>query len=252
MEENLDFIEDFKLPNGGTYTGQCKMNGRFVELKGQGEACYPDGSTFKGVFNYGRPLGLGKYLYPNGDFYWGYFNELPNGACYLSEYDGSCFALGHFVDGDLKGWGIQFYNNKFRFGWWEGRQLVQNESKNVMWIRATITQRLKEKGEASLIQVSKDGFVRFGFANHRRPTRLFGADNMFPSVSFKFYNDGRAIVGECLEPAITGNLVIYNPDRSIQYGNWENGTLVKQLGLNDFQSMPEMYYFEQGLFVISA
>ena len=101
MEENLDFIEDFKLPNGGTYTGQCKMNGRFVELKGQGEACYPDGSTFKGVFNYGRPLGLGKYLYPNGDFYWGYFNDLPNGACYLSEYDGSCFALGHFVDGDL-------------------------------------------------------------------------------------------------------------------------------------------------------
>ena len=248
MEKALNYIEDYNLPNGGTYTGQCRKNGSFIELKGQGKAYYPDGSSYKGSFDYGRPFGLGKYVFPNKHFHWGYFDNLPNGVGYLDEHTG--FTIGSFNDGRLYGWAIKFYNNQFQFGWWENNQLFQDESNNVLWCRAIITQRLRLAKEAHLIQVSTEdlGFIRFGFPNSKHLNRISGRENILPSVGFKFLRNGSVVVGEFFDSEITGNLVIYNKDRSHEYGYWDNSTLIKQYTLQDFQS--SIAYLVNGLSVI--
>lgn len=248
MEQHLGFIENYNLPHGGTYTGQCRKNGLFVELKGQGRAYYPDGADYQGSFDYGRPYGLGKYTFPNGDFHWGYFDDIPNGVGFVNEHGG--FTLGMFIDGELHGWAIKYYNNLFQFGWWYRNRIIQDESQRVLWVRAMITQRLRLAKEAHLIQVGEEnrGFIRFGFPNTKHLNRISGKDNILPSVGFKFLKDGKVIVGEFFDTEITGNLVIYNKDKSCQYGYWENSVLLKPYSLQDFQSSGE--YFVNGLYVI--
>ena len=113
-----------------------------------------------------------------------------------------------------------------------------------------ITQRLRLAKEAHLIQVGEEnrGFIRFGFPNTKHLNRISGKDNILPSVGFKFLKDGKVIVGEFFDTEITGNLVIYNKDKSCQYGYWENSVLLKPYSLQDFQSSGE--FFVNGLYVI--
>lgn len=247
MEQALNYIENYNLPNGGKYSGQCSQNGPFIELKGQGQAYYPDGSSYKGSFDYGRPLGLGKYVFPNGHFHWGYFDNLPNGIGYLNEQTG--FTIGSFDDGRLYGWAIKFYNNRFQFGWWENNKLIQDESKNVLWCRAIITQRLRLAKEAHLIQVSTEdlGFIRFGFPNSKHLNRISGRENILPSVGFNFLKDGRVIVGEFDDTEMTGQMLVYNKTKTFQFGWWENSNLVKENNLQDYQNPSD--YYEEGLMV---
>jgi len=247
MEHNLNFIENYNLPNGGTYSGQCRMNGHFVELMGQGQAHYPDGSSYTGTFNYGRPFGLGKYVFPNRHFHWGYFDNLPNGIGYLNEQTG--FTIGSFDDGVLCGWGIKFYNNQFKFGWWENNKLSQDESENVLWCRAAITQRLRLFKEANLIQVSGEelGFIRFGFPNSKTQNRISGKEVMLPSVCFKFFKNGSVIVGEFDDNDITGQLLMFSINKTIKFGWWEKSILVKEHNLQEYQNPSD--YYEDGLMV---
>ena len=78
--------------------------------------------------------------------------------------------------------------------------------------------------------------------------RISGRENILPSVGFKFLRNGSVVVGEFFDSEITGNLVIYNKDRSHEYGYWDNSTLIKQYTLQDFQS--SIAYLVNGLSVI--
>ena len=228
-KHTLEYIENYSLPNGGLYSGQCKKNGTNIEIVGQGRAYYPDGTIYKGMF----------------------CNNTPNGIGYLSNFFDKCsFSVGTFSNKILNGWGIEYSNSLFRFGWWEDHHLLQDETPNTLWVRSKITERvIANNNEGNIIQMSeKDlNFIRFGTPNYKRLNRISGKEIIFPSIGFNFFKDGRVIVGEFFEPEITGTLLIYNQDRSSKFGYWENSVLFNQWNLQDYQSPDD--YIIKGLHV---
>lgn len=245
---DLQQIENFELPNGGFYSGECKNNSGFIELCGKGTAIYPNGDKYVGSFNYGRPYGLGTYNFSDGDIHKGYFDDIPCGPGYLNQnYD---MALGIYQDGRLNGWGLKIVRGKFVFGFWQNGQLIQDETNTTLWIRAQLTEN-QSTWNGNLIQFSKEefGYIRLGYPQ-RKTTSILGEMDM-PAIGFQLFKDGRCIAGTFISnDGENGEFAIYYPNRTIKYGYFKNGEVFKHYELKDLQYADD--YIVQGLNVIAS
>lgn len=227
--DNLNTITNYKLPNGCIYTGQCRSNPPFIELKGLGELHYPNGELYKGQFNYGRPYGIGN-LYFNEfnrkEFHYGVFDDKPNGIGYLKLQIGEY--IGFFSDGLIYGWGINIYKGKILFGWWENGKLQQNLSSEIAWIIKKIHVRLKFGYHGETFTVTTKNQVSFFYGVAPQYDTIFDLESS--GVGIRFCNDGSVIVGEeayynKVGYMITGDVDVYlNSPRDIIKGQrWERG-----------------------------
>lgn len=235
MNQELDFIENFKLPRGGYYTGQCHKNLPFVELMGKGKAMYPDGSKYEGNFNYGRPYGIGKYTWADGDYHYGEFDDLPNGLGIDSI--GKAQYIGNFVDGKLNGWGLMLKGN-IKFGWWENGNLIKDESILINWVLCGISNRIRHGYEGNLIHFMESQnsvTAYFGMPPKKEKGSYPGALSVMEvlGLGFRFTKGGMVIVGE--ESSFTNNgyeisgrVAIYYPNgEKTSLGDWEDGKFIR-------------------------
>lgn len=240
---NLQQIEDFELPNGGIYTGECINNYGFIELCGQGETIFPNGDKYVGLYKHGRPYGFGTYKFSNGHYHKGYFDNLPCGPGYLSEnYD---MAFGFFLDGKLNGWGIKLINGKFVFGFWENGRLIHDETNTTLWIRAKLTQD-RNTWNGNLIQYSKEefGYIRLGYPE-RKVNSILG-EMVLLAMGFQIFKDGRCIAGTFKSnDGKNGEFAIYYPNRTIKYGYFVSGEVYRHYELQDLQYADE--YLVEGI-----
>lgn len=232
----MDIIENYRLPDGSIYSGECVKNPFFVELKGKGKISYPNGDSFVGSFDNGFVRGFGKYRFNDGDTHTGWFYDgIPNGLGYLNHH--SSMALGFFEDGKLNGWGIQVNSRGlFYFGWWNNNQLIQNETTHVQWIKTQLNTYMNiYKGD--LVHIfDKQGIILFGIPQITRKSIFDNSEIIQPPMGFLFDNQGDLMVGERLYSNANGWLVRYTSSRKIVYGYWKNGALEREGNLTNFQS----------------
>lgn len=231
----MDTVQNYRLPDGSIYSGECKKGSFFVELKGKGEILYPNGDSFIGNFDNGYVRGFGKYRFFDGDIHTGWFYDgIPNGIGYLNHH--SSIALGFFKEGKLNGWGIQINSaGLFHFGWWNNNQLIQNETTNVLWIR----NRLNEETniyKGNLVHIfDKQGIILFGIPQMTIKSIFDNSEFTQPPIGFLFDNQGDLMVGDRIYSRINGWLVRYTSNRKIIYGYWKNGELEREGSLSNFQ-----------------
>lgn len=231
----MDTIQNYKLPDGSIYTGECRKTLFFIELKGKGKIFYPNGDSFFGNFDNGHVRGFGKYKFHDGDTHTGWFYDgIPNGIGYLNHH--SSMILGYFKDGKVNGWGIQISpRGLFSFGWWKNNILIQNETENTQWIRAQIN-RMQYIHKAEMVSIyEKNKQILFGIPQLKRKSILNGSEYIQQPIGFLFSNTGEVLVSEKLYENVTGWFVKYTPDKKVIYGYWKNGVLEREGSLSNFQ-----------------
>ena len=232
----MENLIDYKLPDGSIYSGQCIKKFGFIELQGKGIINYPNGDCYEVCFEGGFARGFGKYKFLDGDTHIGWFYDgIPYGIGYLNH--NSSMELGLFKDGKLNGWGIHINTHGiFNFGWWKDSMLIQNETKNVQWIKTQIDLMLNiYKGR--LVNISeRNGQILFGIPKLKRKSIMDNTEYIQPPMGFLFNNTGELLVGDKLYENTTGWLVKYQPNQRITYGCWVNGVLERKGSLSDFQS----------------
>lgn len=234
----MDTVQNYRLPDGSIYSGECKKDSFFVELKGNGKILYPNGDSFIGNFDNGYVRGFGKYRFFDGDIHTGWFYDgIPNGIGYLNHH--SSMALGLFKDGKLNGWGIQVNQYGFNFGWWKENVLIQKETKNVQWIKTQIDLALNVY-KNSIVSVSEQKKqILFGIPKLKRKSIIDNTEYIQPAMGFLFNNTGEVLVGDKIYEDVTGWFVKYQSNQNIVYGYWKNGILEREGSLSNFQSTIE-------------
>lgn len=202
-------IDEFKLPDGSIYTGDCIKNHSMIELSGEGEIFYPNGDKYIGHFENGNVRGSGKYVFSDGDIHHGeFFNGIPNGVGYLNKHDSMC--MGNFKNGRLNGWALRL-GDEFDFGWWKDGLLIKNETDKVEWAFSKIQNssfkgnwvRILEFGnfEMGIPKVNKDGII----------ISFFG---------FLFSKEGQVSVGVHSNLLKDGPVAVFNSEGLISYAQY--------------------------------
>lgn len=211
-------IEDFKLPDGSVYSGECIKNIYMIELSGEGEIFYPNGDKYIGHFENGNVNGTGKYYFADGDEHHGeFYNGIPNGIGYLNKHESMC--LGYYKNGKLNGWAIRL-GDKFDFGWWKDGLLVKNETDIVDWAFVKIQ---NSSFDGSWVRFYKSGKFGFGIP----PVKY--VDYITPFFGFLFFKDGNITVGSHINQKKEGPVAILSADGNISYAEYQSDTLLKEL-----------------------
>lgn len=238
--DSLEHIEDFVLPDGSIYNGQCIARYGRVELSGMGEISFRNGDKYEGEFKYGRPYGWGKYSFKIGHSHKGYFDAYPKGIGYLNEdYD---MAVGNFLNGRLNGWGICYRNHIFKFGYWDNGRLSIDKTDDVLWIMYEIGElRLKYRGNLIQIDEPDHNFIRFGVPETKMhlPSLRDHTYN-WPAEGFEFFKDGSVKAGE-IRNGNSGHYILYKADGTFEGGVWRDNIKVKDKSIRDFKGSDEYY-----------
>ena len=217
-KNNMDTIQNFRLPDGSIYTGECVKNSFSIELKGKGKIYYPNGDSFTGNFEEGFVRGFGKYHFKDGDDHIGYFYDgIPEGVGYLNHHSSMC--LGYFQEGKLNGWGMQINSSGlFHFGWWENNLLIQDETSDVQWLRTQINEEINLYKGGLVHIFNKQEAMLFGIPQLEKKSIFDNSQYIQPPMGFLFKNTGEVIIGDRIHSSTSGRLVQYTPDRGIIYG----------------------------------
>ena len=214
-----DYVEDFELPGGGLYTGECVNLNGFIELRGEGEINYPTGDRFIGTFDRSSDVIYGKYLFLDGDIHTGWFyNGIPLGIGYLNKKSESTVCMGNFTNGLLNGWAVRIKKGQPQFGWWEKGTLTNDQTYNVEWVFDKIR------------SYDSDGNGAFNYNNG-----MFGLGIRIKNVidtyfyfGFLFYKNGSVSVGLNSNYKKDGLCAFFKSDGSIEYAKYHDDMLVKK------------------------
>ena len=211
-------VENFELPDGSIYTGECIKNDSWIELKGKGEINYPNGDKYIGEFAEGSVRGKGKYLFSDGDIHYGHFYDgIPNGIGYLNKQSYMC--MGNFSDGLLNGWALRI-NGFTNFGWWKDGILIKEEVSNIKWVFGKINSVDYDK---SFVQIFKNGMFGFGlykFFNRKDFIHFF--------YGVLFLKDGSVSVGLHYDLRKVGQCVFFKPNGNIEYAEYLYGNFIEK------------------------
>lgn len=238
--DSLEHLNDFVLPDGSIYNGQCIARYGRVELSGMGEISFKNGDKYEGEFKYGRPYGWGKYSFKIGHSHKGYFDAHPKGIGYLNENYG--MAVGNFLNGRLNGWGICYRNHIFKFGYWDNGRLSIDKTDDVLWIMYEIGElRLKYRGNLIQIDEPDHNFIRFGVPEMKMhlPSLRDHTYN-WPAEGFEFFKDGSVKAGE-IRNGDTGRFIHYKADGTVDSGVWRDNIKVKDISIRDLKGSDEYY-----------
>lgn len=242
-----EYVENFTLPDGSTYNGECIVRDGMIELSGTGEVLYTNGDIYKGDFEHGFPRGWGMYKFKNGHSYKGFYDNYPQGLGYLNE-DYS-MSLGQFSQGRLNGWAIRYHNNIFKFAYLKNGRLIKDETSKTLWVRREITSLLS-KYKGNLIQISKEhDYIRFGIPEIFAIPKMAGIPDdkrpKWPAYGFEFFADGSVKMGE-IKNHKSGTYILCHPDGSMEIGKWKDDVKVSDLTMEDIQK-PVHEYDEMGI-----
>ena len=230
-------VENFELPDGSIYSGECIKINSLIELKGQGQILYPNGDKYIGEFDGGNVRGYGKYLFSDGDIHYGHFYDgIPNGIGYLNKHYSMC--MGNFSNGLLNGWALRI-NNYDNFGWWEEGTLIKDEVTNIEWVFEMIR---TVKFNKSLAPIFKNGM--FGFGVHKNIPNRF-----FYYYGILFLIDGGVFVGQIIDYKKTGYCVFYKSNGEIEYAKYLCDEIIEEsnselVRINNIHFTNPLIYFQ--------
>jgi len=218
----LTTINDFKLPDGSVYTGECIKNNYMIELSGEGEIFYPNGDKFIGHFENGNVNGRGKYFFSDGDRHQGEFcNGIPNGIGYLNKQD--LTFIGQFKNGKINGWALRI-GKVFEFGWWKEGALIKDETDNVKWAFQKINY---SSFDGDLVRIFKNG--RFGMGIPQKNNESF----IIPFFGFLLFADGCFTVGSHINHKKEGPVAVFDAQGSISYAEYKNDSIFRELTMSE-------------------
>lgn len=243
LENSTIYIEDFELPDGSVYTGDAIDKGfGMIEICGKGKAINPNGSSYEGRWEYGKPNGYGIYKFPDGDFHKGFFDDTPNGPGYLCLNTKRAMQLGFFCNGVLDGWAISIdANNNFNCSFLENGRVIENHTREFQWMADILRFNVFQAYRGNMIQCSEvNGYIRFGAPNR---TATLNNNIKFEkhAIGFLFSTDGNLYVGLIKnKQSLDGYCIICTPDHRIILGKWKNNEMVKELPLEDVKAGTEI------------
>jgi len=218
-------IENYKLPDGSIYSGECIKNYSMIELNGVGEVLFPNGDKYIGQFEGGAVRGTGKYLFTDGDIHYGeFYNGIPNGIGYLNKHESMC--MGNFKNGKLNGWAVRL-DDEYHFGWWKDGQLLSDVTQMTNWA----FQKLQNsKFEGTWARIFKSGMFGLGI-----PQKQF-TDFVTPFFGYLFFKDGNVSLGCHYDFKRSGSAILFKTDKSIELAEYYEGEIVKLLTIQEIIS----------------
>lgn len=95
---------------------------------GKGALTWPDGSVYRGTFEYGRPTNTARFFFPDGKTYMGQFHKgRPGTPGVLSASNGDIIFAGDFVDEKPDGIGLRIRDKRPEFCQYDqGRDITQS------------------------------------------------------------------------------------------------------------------------------
>jgi len=218
-------VENFELPDGSIYTGECIKNDLWIELTGKGEIDYPNGDKYIGDFENGSVRGKGKYLFSDGDIHYGWFYDgIPNGIGYLNKQTYMC--MGNFCNGLLNGWALKI-NGFTNFGWWKKGTLIKEKVANIEWIFMKFH---TVNYNSSKVHIFKNGMYGFGLYRFipEKIKEFYCLDFNHFFYGILFYKDGSVSVGESHDFMKSDYCVFFKQDGEIEYAEYFNDELIEK------------------------
>lgn len=119
-DENLEYVENYKFPNGAIYTGQWKNGTRH----GFGTQIWPDGAKYEGEWLNNQAHGKGKFWHIDGDIFEGEWkNDKANGHGVYMHKNGAKYE-GEWKDDFQHGKGTETWadNSKYQGDYKNGKK----------------------------------------------------------------------------------------------------------------------------------
>jgi len=218
-------IENYKLPDGSIYSGECIKNYSMIELNGLGEVLFPNGDKYVGQFEGGAVRGTGKYYFTDGDVHKGeFYNGIPNGIGYLNKHESMC--MGNFKNGKLNGWAVRL-GDEYHFGWWNNGHLINDVTHMTIWA----FQKLQNsRFEGSWARVYNNGIFGLGI-----PQKQY-KDFVTPFFGYHFFKDGNVSLGSQFDFKKRGPAILFKADKSVELAEYSEDKIVKLLTIQEIIS----------------
>lgn len=195
-----EYVKNVNLPNGCSYTGYADVE--FGEV---------------------TPKGMGKMEFPDGHSASGNFLNIPNGVTYINYH--SHMRVGHAVQGDITGWGIQMGNGRKQFGIFLKGKLIQDFTPLVSWMFDHIGEddyyfqkATKNKSWIRIFTSPKRIFMGIDYTNFTRCAGFHFLDNAETYVGINLFQNS----------LLFGYYIKFSPTGDITFGQFNNNEWISE------------------------
>lgn len=117
--DNLDYVENYKFPNGAVYTGNiylhCEGQWKNNARHGHGVQVWPDGARYEGEWRNNQAYGKGKFWHVDGDVFEGEWkNDKANGYGVYTHKNGARYE-GEWKDDFQHGHGVETWADNSKY-----------------------------------------------------------------------------------------------------------------------------------------